>query len=154
MFIFNVTAAPGHSPAGFPYQQSGHATPAAQVEADCQSRRGQGPTEHPTFQDVEDFIGKANDRIDILERERSYWRRQCQKKERQLEELSQRTGTMSTSSVVPMGQKGRGKGSKGKGRGKGKPRRTGGGDIPNPFGFYLGMRSPIRTLWTWNSMRW
>ena len=70
-----------------------------------------------------DVVERANQRIDVLERERSYWRRQTQKRERQLQELAADPEPQMVAHDPPQPfppRKGKGKGrGKHKGRGKG-----------------------------------
>ena len=79
--------------------------------------------DQPTMEEYYDVVERANQRIDVLERERSYWRRQTQKRERQLQELAADPEPEMVAPDPPQQfppRKGKGKGrGKHKGRGKG-----------------------------------
>ena len=119
MFVFNFhTNGNGNLPIDVPPPEEAH-----------RGRRADAPVANPTLDDVHDLMDRANERIDTLERERSYWRRQAHKRERELEEATARAETRnagqngaspSTGPIRPISHRGKGRGkSKSKGKGKG-----------------------------------
>ena len=104
------------------------------------------PEDHPTMEEFNDVVERANQRIDILERERSYWRRQTQRRERQLQERADDPDHQMADPAPPQpvpARKGKGKN---RGRNAGRGKGHGGHGQQKGRGRGPGFTGPIRPL--------
>ena len=143
MFVFNFHTNGTQTPCN---QESSPVEHPPHQPVHKQPHHAPPPENHPTMEELNDVVERANQRIDVLERERSYWRRQTQKRERQLQELAADPDPRMAALAPP--QPFLARKAKGKGRGRNKGRGKGSGQHGQRRGHRRGpgFTGPIRPL--------